>query len=365
MFSAQVSNANSVLLTSFSCWFLFTERVFGFTIPSRLSSVSTKICEPSRCLFSTSSQFDFNNNFVEFYDDLEFISDDIEETPVGTLGTDTLSEIPMIIQAWLSRREPERIDRILQRIVEDRNYGNTNAVIDRFTYHLALTAWAQVGRPERVEGLLNTMIEEGVRPNRVTFNICINAWTRSKSKLSGKKAEVLFETMKILDIEPDLTSYNSLLDAFAKASRYGDKDATYRAEQIIENMINSYNDESSDIMPDNISFNSVLDALAQIGSHNGAERAAALLKRMIVLSERYNDKTLFPDYVCFTSLINAWGKSGVADSGNQALRILRQMEHWYDNGYESAKPNLVTFNSVLNAYVFLQYSTVIYYLLFH
>lgn len=234
-------------------------------------------------------------------------------------------------------------------MLDEKNFGNSDAKIDRYTYNLALTSWANAGFAERAEALLRKMIEDGVRPNRVSFNICMKAWTKSRTKQSGERATLLFSLMNDLGVIPDLTTYNSLLDALAKASRYGDKNASQQAESILDEMIKSYIDDSSDVLPDNISFTCVLEALTHTGNYAAAEKSEALVKKMILLSGEYNDPDIFPDTVTFTTLINAWGKSGEKNSGSRALSILHQMEQWFDNGYEAAKPNLVSFNAVLNA----------------
>ena len=79
-----------------------------------------------------------------------------------------------------------------------------------------------------------------VKPDVVTFNSVINAWSKSGEKDAPIRAEALLQRMKDLaeltgdaDVMPDVVSFNSAIDAWAKS---GDTIAPHRAEQILQRM---------------------------------------------------------------------------------------------------------------------------------
>lgn len=57
-----------------------------------------------------------------------------------------------------------------------------------------------------------------------------------------------------------------------------------------------------------------------------------------------------PDVICYDALINAFGWSAVRGKGREAYKIYRKMLHLFETGSNrSAKPDIITCNSVLNA----------------
>lgn len=113
-------------------------------------------------------------------------------------------------------------------------------------------------------------------------------------------------------------------------------------------MVANYDEGRSNIAPDAVSYTCVLDALAYSHSDRAAERAQALVDEMF---ERHkcDGKSCFPDTICLTALINNWAKSGVKESAQKAEDVLDLMEQLYEDGHENAAPNLVSFNSAINA----------------
>jgi pentatricopeptide repeat protein len=103
------------------------------------------------------------------------------------------------------------------------------------------------------------------------------------------------------------------------------------------------------VQPNTVTINCVLNALAK---DNAASHAEALLTR--VEKQQYSDSCL--DQVClnaisYTSVIDAYAKSGKRGPAQKAEEIFHQMEQAYKNGNEDAKPNAHSFNAGTLSYV--------------
>eukprot|EP00815_Leptocylindrus_aporus_P000605 CAMPEP_0116054250 /NCGR_PEP_ID=MMETSP0322-20121206/2677_1 /TAXON_ID=163516 /ORGANISM="Leptocylindrus danicus var. apora, Strain B651" /LENGTH=552 /DNA_ID=CAMNT_0003537581 /DNA_START=170 /DNA_END=1825 /DNA_ORIENTATION=- len=282
---------------------------------------------------------------MEVFDDLECISDEIEETALGTIDVYTLEEIPFLIQAWLRRGEADRVGRLLQRLVDERNSGNEFAIVKPYIYNMAIAAWAKAGDAERAEGALYRMMEDEVSPNRISFNTCISGWAKSKSKTSGDRACKILDLMFTSGIEPDIITHNSVLDALAKSARFGSNDAALKSVKRLKHLVSSFRNGASSIAPNVISFTSVFDALAHCYDDEAMSIAEDLMEDMLSLADNFG--TSVPDTKCFTTLINV---SARRKNPANAQALLKQMEKLYHNGNFKVKPNIITFNTVLNSW---------------
>lgn len=108
-------------------------------------------------------------------------------------------------------------------------------------------------------------------------------------------------------------------------------------------------------------YNNVMHAYAVChGGRKAAEKAEAILLRMIQACQDYkpSDATLAPPEPTTPSFnipINAWAKSGEADSGTHAEGIVTRMEQWSIEcnelpGYHGAVANARTMSGVMDAW---------------
>jgi len=68
------------------------------------------------------------------------------------------------------------------------------------------------------------------------------------------------------------------IDALAKSGR---KESATKAEQILADMEQRYEEEEGDCKPDTVTYNSVTNALAKSGELDRPERAEAILRNML------------------------------------------------------------------------------------
>lgn len=215
----------------------------------------------------------------------------------------------------------------------------------------------------------------GVEPDTFSFNQVLAALGR---KGSAKMAEELllymdraYQTDMHPKAKPESESYVHVIQAY---TRSGQKGGAVRAERLLRHMKeryfefnekhvkpnrNVYNAVSNSLQSEpgaiqqEISISSlwllqVIDCWAKSGEGTlGARKAEALLQEMQDLQAEYHDESLAPNLVTFNSLLNAWALSGTRCCGHKAEKYLDQMWKLYNAGdNDLVKPNDKTYNTV-------------------
>lgn len=187
-------------------------------------------------------------------------------------------------------------------------------------------------------------------PNTVTFNAALSAFAKaSGGKNDIEKAEKILEQMEELydqgynDVKPDAFSLTNVISCYANSKTDG---AASRAEEILQHMQTLY-DENGDksMRPTKVAFGAVLNAWAREGN---SHRAQAIVDHMESLQDTYDE--MATNTVIYNTLINSWTKNGVPESGRKAEEILFKMQELHKNGKADIRPTKITYNSVLAAY---------------
>ena len=109
------------------------------------------------------------------------------------------------------------------------------------------------------------------RPNVISYNMVLGAWAKAAQALAEGRGRGT----------PDSTLDTNM----SEVNVYTPSDAATRAETILHDMETSYLYGKSSIAPDVTSYNSVLDALAKTRGKDSMDRAEALVRRMVYLSK--------------------------------------------------------------------------------
>jgi ATP-dependent protease HslVU (ClpYQ) peptidase subunit len=96
-----------------------------------------------------------------------------------------------------------------------------------------------------------------------------------------------------------------------------------------------------------VSFTSVIDAYAKSGATDAAQKAEEVFEAMEAEYTSGN-KEAKPNTRSFSTLMNAWIQSGSQGSVEHAEALLRRMEREYVNGNEHVRPDVVSFSIVMN-----------------
>eukprot|EP00613_Pedinella_sp_CCMP2098_P061942 CAMPEP_0171991528 /NCGR_PEP_ID=MMETSP0993-20121228/277467_1 /TAXON_ID=483369 /ORGANISM="non described non described, Strain CCMP2098" /LENGTH=1586 /DNA_ID=CAMNT_0012644555 /DNA_START=311 /DNA_END=5071 /DNA_ORIENTATION=+ len=209
--------------------------------------------------------------------------------------------------------------------------------------------------------------ETNLAPDVVTFGSLVS---RAGSAGRLTLAKRLWHDMKQAGVAPDVPATNSLLNAYAKASRGGDESASnsaVKAASILAAM------PLSGLHPNSISYNTVMDAFVRAGNLNAAagvlqdmcggavagrgllpnERTCSIMMRALagegLIEEAFSLLDLMkanpettPNTIHYTTLIDACGRTGDLD---RAFHTLEAME---ESGLSA---NVVTWTTLIDACV--------------
>jgi len=195
-----------------------------------------------------------------------------------------------------------------------------------YTFNCMVDALAKSGDLDGAERLLLEMEEQsGLQANVVTFtsliHACANSHNVAKHRPDAERALKYWEMMvKDRKIKPDIRTFNSLIDVYAK---FGDLD---RAENLLDEM------QTVGIEADVFTFNHLINACANTYKPN-PNRAREFLNAM-------KDRGLEPRVVTYNSAINAYTKAGDL---NGAQNLLLEM------GEIGLEPDEVTISTLETA----------------
>jgi hypothetical protein len=244
----------------------------------------------------------------------------------------------IVLNAWAKCESIERGDRdaaqrahdVLHRMIRLYSTGaNVKPNIRSFTSCIA--AWSRAGQPQRAENVLDELLllsskslddnkdinssDPQLRPDVAAWNAVLMAWSRS-GRNASVETERMLEKMRAF-AKPNIRSFNSLLHAYSQ-----ERDKMVVALALLKRL----EDESSistlsetSLAPDIVSYNTVLNALARDRSQWAAEKSTRLLQSVEDASSRP-----VPDVVSYTSVIRAWGNSGITSPLDHVVEIFQR-----------------------------------------
>ena len=251
------------------------------------------------------------------------------------------------------------VEKILKRIVDERNAGNENACPTTAFYNAALQVWAMAASDdekgaaaERAEQILinmQAMYEEGdilVQPDTQSFYNVILAWSLSREKYAPQRAlQVLNWMIQLYETNvnnlalPDEECFTTVLNMVCKS---GTKKAGKEAEEVFTSM--------EKFFPESITtqhFNLVLDAWKTTNSAEAARRSEDILNYMQILTEA-NVPNVRPNLYTYSIVIQTLSKSRYKSCPKRATAMLKRLETDYENGDVTLPPDNIIYNIVLD-----------------
>ncbi|VEU34754.1 unnamed protein product [Pseudo-nitzschia multistriata] len=227
------------------------------------------------------------------------------------------------------------------------------------TYNTVITAFSRAGEPLQSEKLLEEMIT--AHQNDCRGNLTPQTSNFLDGKDSGDtddaRNDVFFdETASTTTTKPDVQSFTSVLAGWA---RVGTFEAAERAEELLRTMQRP----DVGIRPNVESFGACIHGWARVasGTHprgsrehkrhiaSGKQQQAEAVKRAEALfHEMREEHNIQPDVYSYTGLVNAYGRSGRAETAHKFLEAcLGEYDRTKD---PRMKPTVVTFTAILNAW---------------
>jgi pentatricopeptide repeat protein len=268
-----------------------------------------------------------------------------------------------VLDAFARRGQSESAEAILEEMCKDFANGNRNAKPDVVSYTTVLSAWSRSqshNAPERAEAILSRMWElykskagggQPVKPNVVSYTCVIDCWAKSAKKYGAQRAEALLREMQRLskeeghsDLTPGFRTYNTVLNAFARRGQ------PENAEAILDEMYREYiTGRNPSCKPTVVSYTTLMNAWGKSHLPEAPARAEDILANMWELYQEKNFDTK-PDMASYTCVADCWAKSRDKAAGDWAEAVLREAEQLYMNGDKDFSPDIRLYNAVLNAF---------------
>uniref|UniRef100_A0A0A0KFM9 Pentatricopeptide repeat-containing protein-mitochondrial domain-containing protein n=1 Tax=Cucumis sativus TaxID=3659 RepID=A0A0A0KFM9_CUCSA len=185
-------------------------------------------------------------------------------------------------------------------------------------YNAMMGVYARNGRFVLVQKLLDLMRKRGCEPDLVSFNTLINARMKSGPMTPNLSLQFLNEVRKS-GVRPDIITYNTLISACSRESN-------------LEEAMKVYNDmERHNCQPDLWTYNAMISVYGRCGLASRAEQ----------LFMELESKGFFPDAVTYNSLLFAFAKEGNVE------KVKEICEEMVRNGFGKDE---MTYNTIIHMY---------------
>ncbi|KAJ0263677.1 Pentatricopeptide repeat-containing protein [Hirschfeldia incana] len=197
-----------------------------------------------------------------------------------------------------------------------RRQDDKNSHPDEVTYTTVVSAFVKAGLMDRARLVLAEMARMGVPANRITYNVLLKGYCK---QLQIDKAEDLLREMaEDAGIEPDVVSYNIIIDGCILI------DDSAGALSFFNEM------RTRGIAPTKISYTTLMKAFAMSGQPKLANR---------VFDEMMRDPRVKVDLIAWNMLVEGYCRLGLIED---AKRVVSRMK---ENGFH---PNVATYGSLAN-----------------
>jgi pentatricopeptide repeat protein len=262
-------------------------------------------------------------------------------TTITSYDYDTLS-FNLVLKSWARQRSSKaarRADSLLQILLSlDRRHVQADA----YSYSAVLNAYAKSngGKPaaQRAEQLLHQMEVSMKVTSDICYNSIMEAWALSGEEDAGRRAQ--FWLTKLEDNQQKLTlpqptriSYNICLKAWAR-SKHGE----FEAHRLLDRMNIKL---PKKLRPDKISYSTCIDAYCR--STTNLTLAAEKSEELLCQMEEASTKNLTPDVVAYSSVLSIYARAGVDDQ--RALGLIGRMKR-----YAGEEPNTSFLNTMIHLY---------------
>lgn len=226
-----------------------------------------------------------------------------QETNNHTLAPDKLT-YTSLLRALVNEKVPNYLQKcasLLNRMESLAEGGNRSVKPDAIAYSMLLNGYAREGNVQKVQAMIEYMMERQVQPTTFTFNILLNAIVRSRKQ-----------------------------------------DAATRAEEVLRWMEREYTNGNEDCKPSIVSYVTCMNALAKSRDNDRLDRAKNLYKE-IVQRFRGGDSDFKPDLSVHGSLVTVIARSNAPDKVMQTLDVVSRMQEY------GLSPNKIIYNIILSA----------------
>ncbi|GFP94297.1 pentatricopeptide repeat-containing protein at3g18110 chloroplastic [Phtheirospermum japonicum] len=185
-------------------------------------------------------------------------------------------------------------------------------------YNAMMGVYARNGRFTKVQELLDLMRQRGCEPDLVSFNTLINARLKSGPMTPNLGVELLNEVRRS-GIRPDIITYNTLISGCSRESNLKE------AVKVFQDM------DVHKCQPDLWTYNSMISVYGRCGMAREAER----------LFQELGSKSFIPDAVTYNSLLYAFAREG------NVGKVKEICEEMVEKGFTKDE---MTYNTIIYMY---------------
>ena len=190
-----------------------------------------------------------------------------------------------------------------------------------------------------------------ITPDLTTFNNVIDALSSAEKLNSGvnniKICKLVLTDMRALGLEPNVRTYNSVINIYAKSNASGNDNHIPYVMSILDELQSKYEETLEDrFKPDVTTYTSVIDCIAHAASpHKKGSLALEILDRMESLYNKTLDITIQPNIRTYTAVLNSLARSYTSNCIPTAVEIFRRIEE-----REDLKANMWTYTALINTW---------------
>lgn len=208
------------------------------------------------------------------------------------------------------------------------------------------------GAANRAEKLLRDAV--ACFPSSISiasFNVVLTAWAKSGTEYGPERAEKLMVLMDEVGVQPSVSSFTSLIDAYSQTNTW---DGASHCERIFNRVLDLFVTDGDDrFEPSIVSWTVVMSAWGRLAKKNfkgAGERADKLLRRMEALHAdgRIN---FGPDHIVYITCMNANASSKTVEGLTRAREILDEMNERYLDGDDSFKPSARSIRVLIDCWI--------------
>ncbi|KAL6133347.1 hypothetical protein ACLB2K_065584 [Fragaria x ananassa] len=185
-----------------------------------------------------------------------------------------------------------------------RHQDDSSSQPDHVTYTTVVSAFVKAGSMDRARRVLAEMTRVGVPANRITYNILLKGYCQQLQIDQAK--ELVREMTEDAGIEPDVVSYNILIDGCIQV------DDSAGALAFFNEM------RAKGIAPTKISYTTLMKAFALSGQPKLANK---------VFDEMLNDPRVKADLVAWNMLVEGYCRLGLVEESKKIIQ--RMKEHGF------------------------------------
>ncbi|ONK66118.1 uncharacterized protein A4U43_C06F4330 [Asparagus officinalis] len=167
------------------------------------------------------------------------------------------------------------------------------------SYTSVISGFCKLGRMEEANKVFEEMVESGIKPSRITYNVLIDGYGKV---CDLKAANLVYERMRICGCSPDVVTYTSLIHGYCRSGQVDD------AMRILHEM------GGKEVRPNAYTFSIIIDSFCK---KNRLKEAREILR------ELNGRKDILPHAFIYNPVIDGFCKAGDVEEANS---ILGEME---------------------------------------